>query len=613
MVANNMLTTEQREAVLDPAKACIVTAGAGSGKTTLLVERYLKTLQLASPNEILTLTFTKEAALQLKKRILIRAEETELSDKIKNSIEHTNSIGTIHSFCFSVIKNHLSAISTYPIHSVIEEPIFQQYFEKYYNACILKLEPDTLHSLLKRWNLIELRELAHLLYLKRDEAVLKPFELYQIFSPYFEELEKNLLKLGFFTFNDLEVYALRILKNESVQKEVQKQYKFLLLDEFQDTSRIQWEILEHVLSNNRQKLFIVGDPKQSIYRFRNAEVDLFLKLEKSIPEEGGKAVTLTTNFRSEENLLTTINAISSVIFSNSDILFTPMKAVKLERGLFEFITYENDIANEVECAVSKIKELNNYSETCVLFRFSDKVKDFEIALKNEGIPFTSFTQHRLFDYNDIWGIYGFIGVILHPEEAYYRALFERSSWYAPFELPLEESSAEEALDILFLNTPYWPQKNFLLKLFENIDPKASLTHWFETLTLLKNEEISFQETSSQQKGVQLLTIHRSKGLEFKHVLLVDNLRITQQKHPLFIANTEKYGYLARNENQKLPHEAYLSLLEEQKKKDLEESLRILYVAITRAKESLTCFLPKEGNIPKNSFGHILKEFNVQKT
>jgi superfamily I DNA/RNA helicase len=184
---NNLLTDEQREAVQDPQRACIVTAGAGSGKTTLLVERYLETLKHASPHEILTLTFTKEAALQLKRRILLRAQQSDFSEKIIHTIEHTKNIGTIHSFCFSLIKNYLPVLSVYPLDSVIEESIFQQHFEKHYNACILKIDTLTLHSLLARWNLFELRELAHTLYLKRDDANLKSFELYTLFGPVLDQ------------------------------------------------------------------------------------------------------------------------------------------------------------------------------------------------------------------------------------------------------------------------------------------------------------------------------------------------------------------------------------------------------------------------------------------
>jgi ATP-dependent exoDNAse (exonuclease V) beta subunit len=661
-------TEEQAQAIRFLDRPMALVAGAGSGKTSVLVQRYLALLKRGlHPHQILAVTFTNEAAEEMRTRIVSSLRKDEADEKLVTEAQNAVYLGTIHSFCYQLLAEHGSLLGFPPMEGIVSPFLFAKHFDEEYRRWLDALPAPDLHRLLQYYSHTELRELLRQIHLNRAQFLSLPMKqaellsfLLQIGRPLFEALDETFHKKGYFTFDDLEQFAVRILRESApTVKRLQDNFKALLIDEFQDTSRLQWEILARVLGEDWSRLFVVGDPKQSIYAFRHAEVRLFSEIIDQIRGREGMVIELAHNFRTQPKLLEDVNRLSQNLFDGADVPFFEMKAGRIAEtekaiDVVRFASLEDAKRSDMQVAevaavarfVSSLKESGaSPSDIALLFRMSDRMSVYAEELRRLGFRVRVKQVLSLFQSYDVLDLVQFLRSVADPLDDFATSGFLASryvrftfadfwqlhqrpgktvlekllseppgnlKWYLDL-LESGEISIKGCLSTLFSKTGVRPlHEEALLSLFEPLS-EAGLTVYeaLKSMEAWQKEEILFESSvgKTEKDAVTLLTVHGAKGLEFPHVLLVDNLRQLPRKTPLVLVKPGMPPGLRYREGEEWVETAtYETLKQIQMRTDIEEARRILYVAITRAKESLTLFLPEnlEG-LPKGSWAQLLAE------
>jgi ATP-dependent helicase/nuclease subunit A len=666
MTSSPIFTEEQRNAIGLSGTAVALTAAAGSGKTTVLVERYVEAILAGiDPSEILLVTFTNEAADQLKSRISRRLADS-ISEKTLAAIASTPYIGTLHGFCYRIIDQYGSEVGLPPVESILTAFDWAAHFEEEYDQWRRALPTDQLTALLKRLPIADLKVAARqfLTERRRLERALREAgpeehallgELIPAFSLFAERLQRRLGETGAYHFDDLETGALRILESsKAIRDRLNAQFKVIAVDEFQDTSQTQWEILGHLSGPSDPRLFVVGDPKQSIYRFRQADVHVFLSVSEQISTFGGRNEQLSANFRAHPELISAINDLSRPWFDKPDLPFRPMRAGRettAGQGSFRVARYLSSKSEAIQAEMSLLATLLNEElakntaprDIAILFRAGDRIIDFLEYLRSRKIPVTGKRTEALFTSYATLDIANFLRAVANPKDDLALASFLRSpcvglsyakltelkqspgeTWQqklrgvAPFAWLVDLldkgcESTEQALGILSEHSSYFPELDSRVTQLLSALFKETLTvqESVRRINIWEKEGITvgIQDNDGVESAIQLMTVHAAKGLEFEHVYLVDNLRTSPRRSlPFRIERGLPPGIRVRQDGQLKGSTFYEKIGEIQDLEDKEESKRILYVALTRAKETLTIILPEDRTqIPKNSWGELLKE------
>lgn len=679
------LTDVQFQAATESSTAISLNASAGSGKTSTLVERYVRLLRAGCPpRQILTITFTREAAQQLKDRILSHLEEVDASDKVRDEVIDTKTIGTIHSLCFYILNQYGSELGFEPIKSILDPSSFFSSFNRTYRDWLERLPPDRLKALLIHFNHRELREVAQRIYQERylffdclklacearakDRGAQVLCLLAESIKPMIDEMTERFQSAGSYSFDDLEYLSLRILRESALARaRLSNEFTHILVDEFQDTSPTQWQIIQTLLGENPEKLFIVGDPKQSIYGFRQAEPALFDEVTQLITARGGLKLELLHNFRSEPQLLKEVNALSERLFEGQAFRWTPMisgfsSASQTQDNHFQRVYYgstEKSTRRELQdqepqallaWIESRLTQGVSPNSIALLFRNADRINEFSSVFENQGVPVQCKKTNTLTHQLTAIDLVSFLQFLSNPLldsalinflrsqymnwsfadilELTKKRKFCEGRWESLFYVlmrecptPLQwlldlvqsgEAQIDRCLDRLFINTRQFPENtaalSAVLSLFSR--PGLSLFEIQDVLNSFSDSEVFFQEIPAPklQGGVSLMTVHAAKGLEFDHVVLVDTLRQLPQESPsLLLKAGLPPGLRYWDGDEKVASGSYQSLLDERKEKDRAEARRILYVAMTRAKKSLTLFVPHPTAIayPQNSWADLL--------
>lgn len=660
-------TEEQKIAALTLNKPLVVTAAAGSGKTTVLVARYIELLKSGlRPNQILTVTFTTDAAEQLRERILKALEFHPELNELALDILRSRFIGTIHSFCYYLISEYGSLLKLAPIEEIISDYQFQIKLESSFHSWLNSLSSQELNRLISLFPRHELRPLFNSLYENRyhlslfheNQDLSKPLNFcFDSALPFLRTLERDLHESGRFRFDDLEHLSIRLLKEHpKLREKLMGQFQAMLIDEFQDTSKNQWSLFHQLLGKELQKLFVVGDPKQSIYSFRHADVSLFFEVSQLAETQGGLVTELNTNFRSQRSLIEDINRLSESFFKDSPIPFQKMvSGTNCDGSPIKQVYYdvsedldkkESELHAVIKSVQEHLKAGHSPGELALLFRMGDRIEVYHSALKSCGIPVDSTQTLSLFSHYDVLDLVHYLKALSNPLDQFSLLAFLNSPWVStsleelaalrdnPKDTPVEplvQKQLGSKLDWFFsLQTrSYLPIRDALLGLFSNTAyfPRhyEAFYEWLKPLTeknysvqeaitdleLWKREGILFKMKSKDSEGeaIKLMTVHASKGLEFEHVLLVDNLRKPPAHLPTLLSSPdEPSGLKYRKDGETTFCQQYEVLKKRKELLDFEESRRILYVALTRAKTTLTLFLPAESKgVPQGSWASILKE------
>lgn len=370
----NDLNDKQKEAVTYLDGPLLILAGAGSGKTRVLTYKiaYLLEKKVVKPWEILAITFTNKAAKEMKERAI------NLIGEDANDVW----LGTFHSVCVRILRREIEYLGYSKDFNIFDELDK----EKVIKEVLKKLNVDDKQypvSLVKY-------EISHAKekmqdYKKYKETVIGDFRREKIADIY-EIYQKTLVKNNAIDFDDIIMLTVRLfLENPDRLMYYQSKFKYLLVDEYQDTNKIQF-LLINLLSSSHGNICVVGDESQSIYGFRGADISNILNFEKEFQD--AKIVKLEENYRSTKNIL---KAANEVIKHNKSKIDKNLWTENEEGKKIQYKTLKNEY-EEVEFIVDKIdeicrKEKKSYSDFAVLFRTNAQARVLEEVFMRAGTPY----------------------------------------------------------------------------------------------------------------------------------------------------------------------------------------------------------------------------------
>lgn len=602
----NSLNPMQKNAVLTTEGPVLVLAGAGSGKTRVLTHRiaYLVEEKEVSPYNILAITFTNKAAKEMKERV-----GELLEDNYRDLW-----VSTFHSSCVRILRMEIDKLG-YSKNFVIYDTTDQQVLMK---ECLKKLNLDD--------KMFQSRSVLNAIGRAKDQLIgpseyiseygndfrnQKISELYRIYQ---DKLRSN----NALDFDDLIMKTVQLFQtNPTILNYYQNKFKYILVDEFQDTNMAQYTLIS-ILARGHQNLCVVGDDDQSIYGWRGADIRNILGFENDFPNT--QVIKLEQNYRSTKSIL---DAANMVVANNTD---RKTKKLWTDNNDGEIIQYYNanneyDEASFVASTIEKLNDEENRSFTdfAVLYRTNAQSRALEEMLMKRGIPYKIYSGTRFYDRKEIKDILAYLRIIENPVddvsvkriinvpkrgiglksmekfdkyadisgESFFSALLDvnqmtnqstrvkvQTSKFTNLIMSLREKRNEMSVtDIvkeIYEGTGYIE----LLRSQEKIESESRIENLEEFLSLTKdfdeNAEVktleeflartsletNMDEDEDEENAVVLMTLHSAKGLEFPVV---------------FIPGMEE-GIFPSS----------MSLQENNE----EEERRLCYVGITRAREKL---------------------------
>ena len=356
------LNKAQKEAVLHLEGPLLIVAGAGSGKTRVLTTRIANIIKQkkAFPNQILAVTFTNKAAKEMQNRV---------SKILGSTAVGLSWLGTFHSICAKLLRKHASAVglnSNFTIIDTDDQIRLIKTICKAENIDVKQLAPRYILAIIDRW-----KNKGYY----PGEVIINQKDIYEKnILPIYKIYQKKLNELNSCDFGDLILYAVKILEQNSDIREIySKNFKYILVDEYQDTNFIQSKWL-HLLAEKNKNICCVGDDDQSIYSWRGAEIKNFLDFDKIYKDT--KIIRLEENYRSSQNILTVA---SSLIANNQNrvgkTLITSMK----EGNPVKLNCYKNgkDEAIGISDEIEKIKKEFSLNNIAILVRAIFQTREFE--------------------------------------------------------------------------------------------------------------------------------------------------------------------------------------------------------------------------------------------
>lgn len=637
------LNPEQKKAVEHVGGPILVVAGAGTGKTRVITERikWLIENKKARPSEILALTFTEKAAAEMLDRVDVSMplgyEEPWLS--------------TFHSFAERVLRDDGLEIGLDPSYKILTPPhawlfVRQNLFKfdlKYYrplgNPTKFISAMLTLFSRTQDEDVSPEEYLAYANNLKNskseiqndadEEEVEKQIELAKAYKTY----QKLKIENSYLDFGDLISWTLKLFRERpSVLKKYQEQFKYILVDEFQDTNYAQYQLIKLLApSESSPELLVCGDDDQSIYKFRGASVSNILEFKKDYPR--AKTAVLTKNYRSGQKILDA--AYRLIQNNNPDRLEEKLEIIKklksqVSEGLKPEVIHAAAGEEEAEEVVRKITELKkdfDWRDFAILARANSHLDAFVAALKRHGIPYQLIGNRGLFDQDETRDVIAVLKVLADPNDDVnlYRLLNIKVLKTEPQKIAnllnqarrtrknlceilkdqnektasliekhrqdiakkpvtllafnflteigyikplLEEESIENMLKIKNLNLFFDK-----IKEFEAEAPEPNVIEFTNYLDLLMEAgESPAQAEIEDIDTVNLLTVHAAKGLEFPVIFLANLV-------------SDRFPTRDRKDLLPLPDELVKEILPEGDV-HIQEERRLFYVGCTRAKERL---------------------------
>ena len=597
------LNSTQKSAVEAVDGPVLIFAGAGSGKTRVLTHKlfYLVNEGLFKPEEILAVTFTNKAAKEMKVRVmkLLKANELSLS------------IGTFHSICARILREDIQVLGFskhFAIYDVKDQlDVIKVLYEKNDISKTL-ITPNQLRNQI---SLFKNKMIDPKTVERRSRTILE-----KTVSKIYAEYQKSLKLNDALDFDDLLTFPLEIFnKKPSILKKYQTRWKYILVDEYQDTNRAQFEFLT-LLAQKHQNICVVGDDDQSIYGWRGAEISNILDFEKNF--SSCRVFTLEKNYRSTQQIL---NAATAVVMNNDKRANKNLIAANgpgEALGLIE----TNDEQEEASAIVSLIEKeiklnkrtFNNFS---VLYRTNAQSRALEESFIRQGIPYNIIGSLRFYERKEVKNVLAYLRLVVNLRDTIsLRRIINfpaRGIGAKTIDKCVQQSEKDKIEFIDVLKNPdkmdiRGKQANALSKFYNIIkkyhdlreklsaselarslieeigvlsyfknstepDAKDRYDNVAELLTSIEEfsgrdqeaslgrflEDVSLQTDidhwNDSDNRVTMMTIHSSKGLEFPVVFIAG---MDEGLFPLFNSIDDK--------------------------KELEEERRLFYVALTRAEE-----------------------------
>ena len=414
----DQLNPQQREAVETTEGPVLILAGAGSGKTRVITYRiaYLIEHKGVMPESILAMTFTNKAAAEMGERV----------EKLVGGLSIAKPvISTFHSFCVRMLRRDIEAMRI-PSSTPGQPPIghtknFVIYDESDQQAVV--------KGVMRRLGLDD-KQLTPRTVLGRiswaKNHMLDPQELYlqsadpktERIAHLYEEYRKELRKANALDFDDLLLEAVRLLKSSATVRDYyNRRFQYLLIDEYQDTNRPQYELMR-MLAGERHNVCAVGDEDQSIYSWRGADIRNILEFEQDFPE--AKIIQLEQNYRSTQNIL---QAASAVVANNlrrkGKNLWTSRQGGS-KIGYYEAPDGENEALFAADWIARYIREAGNSGETpraAVLYRTNSQSRLFEEAMRRYGLKYHVVGGFSFYERAEIKDLISYLKVIHNPDDS----------------------------------------------------------------------------------------------------------------------------------------------------------------------------------------------------
>jgi len=544
------LNSSQKLAVEHVGGPVLVTAGAGSGKTRTLTQRVVYLIEKhVNPGKILAITFTNKAADEMRNRIL---------KDLKQKVSTTPLIGTFHSLGARILRKESKYLGRTLNYSIYDADDSEDLIKK-----ILKM-----HESKKVWlnkPAVMSKKISQIKDSLTDIDEIEEDFVKDIYQKYEEALKNH----NAFDFDDLIEKVVRLFReNPSVLKKYQSLWDYVLVDECQDINLTQYELLK-LLAGEHKNLFVIGDDHQAIYGFRNADFRYFLNFEKDWP--GAKIIALGENYRSTANI---VNGAAGVIQNNK--LQRPKKlwTENIDGPLIKIIgSYDPD-----DEAQTIVEEISNYApvlrDVAILYRTNAQSRAIEQALNFNSIPYEIFGGVKFYERKEIKDVVSALRYASNPKDGVALGRLDKTFTRGIFrelraDLPkmgknlsllelvgyfLKTSDYFDYLDRKFIN--HEERTENIEELIRFASTFSSLQDFLERVSLLQSTD-KIKRTENENP-VKLMTIHLSKGLEFSSV------------------------YIIGASEGILPHQRSLS-----EEGGLEEERRLMYVAMTRAREKLS--------------------------
>ncbi len=366
------LNEAQKQAVLSLDGPLLIVAGAGSGKTKVLTSRIAHIIKnkKAFPNQILAVTFTNKAAKEMQDRV---------SKILGSSAVGLSWLGTFHSICAKLLRKHASAVnlnSNFTIVDTDDQIRLIKNICKAENIDTKQLAPRYVIAIIDKWKNKGLYP---------SEVKVNPKDIYEkTILPVYKIYQHKLTELNACDFGDLILHSVKILeKNEDIRKIYSRNFKYILVDEYQDTNYIQSQWL-NLLAEKNKNICCVGDDDQSIYSWRGAEIKNFLEFDKIY--QNTKVIRLEKNYRSSKNIL---SVASSLISNNRNRVGKTLRSTMEEGDLIKLNCFKNgkDEAIGVSDEVEKVKKKYSLNNIAILVRAIFQTREFEERFLKIGMPY----------------------------------------------------------------------------------------------------------------------------------------------------------------------------------------------------------------------------------
>jgi DNA helicase II / ATP-dependent DNA helicase PcrA len=414
----DQLNPQQREAVETTEGPVLILAGAGSGKTRVITYRIAYLIEHAGvmPESILAMTFTNKAAAEMSERV----------EKLVGGLSIAKPvISTFHSFCVRVLRRDIEALQI-PSTTPGQPPIGHTRKFVIYDESDMQ---SVVKSVMKRLGLDD-KQLTPRTVLSRiswaKNHMLDPQELYlqsadpktEKIAHLFEEYRKELRKANALDFDDLLLEATRLLKTSApVREYYNRRFQYLLIDEYQDTNRPQYELMR-MLAGARHNVCAVGDEDQSIYSWRGADIRNILEFEQDFPE--AKIIRLEQNYRSTQNIL---QAASSVVANNlrrkgKNLWTSRQGGAKL--GYYEAPDGENEALFAADHIAKYLRQAAQHGEApraAVLYRTNSQSRLFEEAMRRYGLKYKVVGGFSFYERSEIKDMISYLKVIQNPDDS----------------------------------------------------------------------------------------------------------------------------------------------------------------------------------------------------
>ncbi len=695
---------EQKRALESKGQLVFIEASAGTGKTTVIVEKIHQFLlekrnsglsAAKAAERFLGISFTEKSTEELGLRLsksLSEAGETSLA------ILAQHQISTIHGFCKRVISEFPLESKISPMAELLGEREKEIFLEEALEVFFTEPNESRRNTLNLLFIHFDRRKIEKLLRVLTEKRLLWRQEIEQFISSYgalgkegeanlarekksedhalfhliqlaedFYQLYANLKSLNQkMDFNDLEAGALAALSVETVSSYFRNKLDLVLVDEFQDTNSVQREILERIARKDWQNFFVVGDAKQSIYRFRAADVSVFQGL-RTKASESGALVTLFRNYRSKKELVDASNTISAHLFPKEgegksfEALFSESAAGRESGGESEVFTYDLEEKTpaaerrqiEARLVAKKVKQEISLgakpNEIAVLLRKISGNESFLKSLMEENIPFRvgsskgfysqpvildaiALLRSLYFPFHSL-AVFSllrspFVGAedqwiyekILHQSHGnkdvgFFALAEEKQPRLKDLRKKITFQTLSETLQEAFRWYPFDQRDAFQLeKLYAVIEslegefPKLEIieriSQWAGWESESDAQDDSTMPEPSSDGAVSVMTIHSSKGLEFDLTVLPD-LMSAQTSDSLPLRVIPGKGIALELDDLENPEFDELKALE--KEMEVAEAKRLFYVAFTRAKEKNIYVFPKlEGKLTDRWVDYLRK-------